>query len=293
MANYAYDDSRSFISLTGKDCASFLQGIITNDIHKVTDSNSIYTALLTPQGRYLFDFFVFKNTDGLMIDVDKERQEDLVKLLKKYKLRSDVEIKRIYGDSLVRCAFGDDVFSYFDIPTTPGFTKEGEGYIVYVDPRLSDLGVRIVTLDQTIFDKMGLELVKYREYDRHRLSLGVPEGGTDMITEKAIPLECGLDELNAVSWDKGCYLGQELTARTKHRGLVRKRLLPVTFEPVFIPELSPIFHLDQEVGSMRSSDLGHGLALIRLEVLEILAPDETLISNGEKLQVQVPTWMKF
>jgi len=293
MANYVYDDSRSLISLTGNDCASLLQGIITNDIHKVSDENSIYTSLLTPQGRYLFDFFIFKTTNGLMIDVDSERQEDLVKLLKKYKLRSDVVIDPIEGESLVRCAFGDDVFSYFDIPATPGFTKAGEGYKVYVDPRLSEMGVRIVTLDQTILDNMGLEWLKYREYDRHRLSLGVPEGGTDMIIEKAIPLECGLDELNAICWDKGCYLGQELTARTKHRGLVRKRLLPVTFEPIFIPELSPIFHLDQEVGSMRSSDLGHGLALIRLEVLEVLAPDEALISNGEKLLVHLPSWMKF
>lgn len=291
MGYFAYDDQRSFIELAGKDGKSLLQGIITNDVELVSPTNSIYTALLSPQGKYLFDFFIHKTTDGLMIDVHAERQADLFSLLKKYKLRSDVEIKAIEADSMVYCAYGADVFQTFQIQSVPGSTKVGPGYTVYVDPRLSEMGLRIVTNDETILN--GLERVKYTDYDCHRLSLGIPEGSADMLVDKAIPLECGLDELNAISWNKGCYLGQELTARTKHRGLVRKRLLPVTFDGGHLQEMTPVFFHDQEVGTMRSSVQGYGIALIRLESLELYGPDDYMIAGGEKIKVHVMPWMSF
>jgi folate-binding protein YgfZ len=293
MGSYTLDSNRTLIHVKGRDCRTFIQGLITNDILRVTKSQSIYTALLSPQGRYLFDFFIFENTDGLIIDVDVDRQEELLAFLTKYKLRANVELLSFESPLLVFRVFGEDVLDGFKMQATAGFTQPGDGYFAYVDPRLTQLGVCFMGIEQTLKD-MHFKKVPYDHFDRLRLSLGVPGGTQDLLVGKSIPLECGFDELNAISWDKGCYLGQELTARTKHQGLVRKRLLPVKIEGKPVEPMTPLMLESQEMGSMRSSLNKDGLALIRLEALEQLgAAGYLTTADDSKLMPFVASWMAF
>lgn len=285
---FVLDNNRGFIYLKGPDAKTYLQGLVTNDVEQVNAEKTIYTALLTPQGRYLFDFFISQDEDGLLLDVDYERLQELLSLLKKYKLRAQVEITAENEPQTVACVFGDDVFSKLGLESNPGFTSKHS----YVDPRLAALGARS-RLEPKVLNDMGFTQVESNVYDHHRLSHGIPRTGLDLLVEKSIPLECGLDELNAIGWEKGCYLGQELTARTKYRGLVRKRLLPVHIEGQGIEPQATLTFEGEEIGSMRSSQGDKGLALIRLEVLDKLGPDGYLSCQQTKVRPQILPWMKF
>lgn len=279
MAFYTRDNSRDFISVIGPDAASFLQGLITNDIQNVSQNNSIYTALLTPQGKYLFDFFILKISDGYLLDIDQARTTELMTMLRKYKLRSDVLISDISETYHMSYLFGDEIASL----------QEAQDKISYlVDPRLADLGIRVLSSEPYYND--SYEYVEPQTYDLYRLSLGIPKGSVDMLVDKAIPLECGLDELNAIAWNKGCYLGQELTARTKHRGLVRKRLLPFTFEGDFIEPLISVTLEGEEIGTTRTAINGFGIARIRLDALE---KQGIMTAGSFKITVKTLPWMKL
>jgi len=287
MSSFTLDQHRGFIRLKGQDAKTFLQGLITNDVEQVSPEKTIYTALLTPQGRYLFDFFISQQDEDLLLDVDFNRLPDLVSLLKKYKLRSQVDIVAEESPQTVAYVFGEGALAALDLDPSLGFTNR----FGYVDPRLVALGARVTLTEQMLQDK-GLIRADFDKFEELRLQLGVPLAGPDLIVEKSIPLECGFDELNAIGWEKGCYLGQELTARTKYRGLVRKRLLPVTIKGAAAEPMTPLLFNGQEMGSMRSSYQNQGMALIRLEVLETLG-DGYLTTPDAKLTPHVLPWMKF
>ncbi len=158
------------------------------------------------------------------------------------------------------------------------------------DPRLAEAGIRLILPDSAT----PPDLAPFDTYDYFRLSLGLPDSGRDLLVEKAIPLENGMDELNAIDWDKGCYMGQELTARTRYRGLVRKRLLPVRIDGPAPAADAPILLNDQEVGVMRSSQGDLGLALLRLEKVEAAQKENlSLSSETARLTPFVPDWMKL
>lgn len=233
---------RGVIEIQGEDKATFLQGLITNDINLVAPENAIYAAMLTPQGRFLYDLFITERDGAYLLDVEAGRLTDLVKKLSLYKLRSRVSLMPRL-DLKVYALWGGDASSE-----------------AFTDPRLKELGARMMG-DLT-------PNASPEDYNLHRLKLGIPEGGVDLIPEKSILLECGLDELNAISWTKGCYIGQELTTRTKFLGLVRKRLLPVVIEGPTPTFGADIFVEDAKVGTMCSHEDGYGLALLRLETLE-------------------------
>jgi folate-binding protein YgfZ len=250
---------RGVLEIRGEDKTTFLQGLITNDINEVTPTQAIYATLLTPQGRFLYDFFISEREGSYFLETDSERLDALIKKLNLYKLRSQVTlIPR--SDLKVYALWGDNLSLSLGLAEERGKAHQN----VYMDPRLVELGARVQG-EIPIKDFRGVPL---EDYVRHRLKLGVPEGGEDLIPEKSIPLESGLDELHAISWTKGCYMGQELTARTKYRGLVRKRLFPVIIEgdsPSFGAE---IFKNDIPVGEMRSHSGSQGLALLRIEALK-------------------------
>lgn len=254
---------RGVIEIEGEDKGTFLQGLISNDINLVTPNQAIYATLLTPQGRFLFDFFITEKDGKYLLDVESARLEAFLKKLSLFKLRSKVTLKA-----------GPDLKIY---------ALWGEGNFpveAYPDPRLEALGARLI--GQTEPNASA------KEYDLHRLKLGVPEGGIDLLPEKAILLESGLDELNAISWTKGCYMGQELTARTKYRGLVRKRLFPVKIEGPALESGAEVFLGDTIVGEMRSSRNDYGLALLRIEA----AKSGSSLTCGEgSLKPYIPDWM--
>jgi len=275
---------RAMISLTGEDRQAYLQGLVSNDVTKATASRAIYAAFLTAQGKYLHDIFIAAEGERLLIECEAARRADLFGRLSLYKLRSKVALTEENNLS-VRLYFGDGAFNELHLASGAGEARTERGGVVFVDPRLAELGARAYLPTSSLPAETGTR----DDYDRLRMSLGVPDGSRDLPVEKAILLENGFDELNAIDWDKGCYMGQELTARTRYRGLVRKRLMPVTIEGP-APEFGAALLLgDKEAGEMRSASGDRGLALVRLEALGHGA----LTSGQSRLTPAKPDWAKF
>lgn len=271
MADYAVLDTRGVLAVEGADTDSFLQGLISNDVTKVTVEHAGYSAFLTPQGKYLHDFFMMRISDTLFLDGEAERLADLKKRLSMYKLRAQVGIDNVSDKWSVCVGWGDDAGSAFGLTAEPGAAKATGGGGVCIDPRLAAMGVRALLpkaeAAQTM-ENAGLTAGNVEDYDRARMTLGLPDGSRDMGVDKALLLENGFDELHGVDWQKGCYMGQELTARTRYRGLVKKRLLPVSIDGPTPEPGTPVMIGDKEAGEMRSGADGLGLALMRLDALD-------------------------
>jgi len=234
--------SRGVIEIAGDDRRSFLQGLITNDVMALTPGNVMYAALLTPQGKYLFDFLVVDDGECLLLDVEAARRDDLLRRLMLYKLRAKVTIT--------------DRTDALAVVLSPAGIA---------DPRHLGLGRRAI-LPLPEAEKLPAD---ESAYQAHRLSLGIPEGSGDFPVDKLLILEGNLDYLNGVSFKKGCYVGQELTARMKHRGKVRKRLLPVHVAGELPPAGTPITDDGREVGELRGGQGPCAIAYLRLDDLDL------------------------
>jgi hypothetical protein len=287
-------ENRGLLRIEGEDARPFLQGLISNDVTKVTPSRTLYATLLTAQGRFLHDFFIAVLDGALVLEVELTRRDDLRKRLSLYRLRSKVAIAPL--DTLAVVAFWPgEALRDLGLASEPGATTARASGLVFVDPRLAALGARaIVPRAQIDAALAGFARAPLADYERHRLSLGVPDSGRDLVVEKSILLENGIDELNGVDWQKGCYVGQELTARTKYRALIKKRLLPVAIDGPAPEPGTPVMLGEREAGEMRSADGGIGLALLRLELLDAAALEgERLRAGSAHLTVLRPDWMKF
>ena len=256
-------DNRALVAITGADHSDFLQGLISNDMKKVAEGNVMFATLLTPQGKFLFDFFVMPYKNGVMLDCDASVADTLMKKLRLYKLRSDVEITNLSQNLSV-------VAIYDQTTDTPPVLNIPEA-VLYIDPRKPEAGFRAVlprSAIQQLSTDNSYSITTKTYYNLHRLKLGLPDGCIDLTPEKSTLLESGYEELNAIDWDKGCYMGQELTARTKYRGLVKKRMTMVTISGP-IPDIgADIMQNEKNVGEMRSSQSGIGLALLRIDALD-------------------------
>ncbi len=274
---------RSVIALTGADRVEFLQGLISNDTTKVSTGHAIWAALLTPQGRFLNDMFVSEGGgDALLLETERERAPALAKKLTMYTLRSKVKVEDRAASMEVAVAFGDEASKALGI----------EKAVSYADPRLPALGVRVLAPAgeaAAILGSHGFLPAMPADYDALRLSLGVPDGSRDLPPEKALLLESGFDELNGVDWKKGCYMGQELTARTKYRGLVKKRLFPVRLDGP-LPAPGTLIERDgQEVGEIRSGLGDRALAMLRLDGMK----SDGLTAGGTRVLPEMPAWMRL
>jgi len=287
---------RGTLRVSGDDRVAFLQGLISNDVTRVSPTQAIHAALLTPQGRFQWDMFVVDTGDGLLLDVERDRAADLMKKLGIYRLRSKVALQNPGDDIEIAVAYGPGTATALCLPETAGAARAIDDVIAYVDPRLPALGVRIVAPDghaAALLAARGFATAPFDDYEALRLSLGVPDGSRDLPVDKALLLENGFDELNGVDWKKGCYMGQELTARTKYRALVKKRLLPVAVEGPLPAAGTPVMLGDQEAGEMRSGVAGHALALLRLEAVDKAATGDGALKAGEALlKPQFPDWLK-
>ena len=295
QAFYILPEDRGVAAVAGDDRVPFLQGLITNDVFGVGADRVAYAALLTPQGRYLHDFFVAAIGDSVYLDTEAARRDDLLRRLALYRLRAKVTLSDASSLLATAILFGDRVLEQLNLPAEPGRAMRWENGIVFVDPRLVDLGARAIlprTSAVATLARHQFSPASPHDYDRLRLSLGIPDGSRDLPVEKAILLENGFDELHGIDWQKGCYIGQELTARTKYRGLVRKRLLPVVIDGPLPPPGTPITLGDKEAGEMRSGIDGMGLALLRLECLDDLAPG-ALVCSESRLTPRKPAWANF
>lgn len=261
--------NRAVLDVSGEDRVSFLQGLLSNDVAQASPGQAVWSALLTPQGKWLADFFILNDGERLLLDVVAEQAPALVQRLSRFRLRSRVALAE-RPDLAVWAGWGES-----PLP---------ERGIGAPDPRLPAAGWRaILPAGEALPGPAG-------DYSRHRLALGLPDGAPDMEPEKTVLLEAGFDELSGLSWTKGCYMGQELTARTKYRGLLKKRLFPVTVEgPLPLPG-TPVLRGEAEAGEMRSGHPeGLGLALLRLPVRE----GESFRCGEAMLTAHVPQWMRL
>lgn len=304
-AFFLLPETRAVLTLEGEDRAAFLQGLITNDTGKIGAGRAIYAAFLTPQGKYLHDFAIAALTgaDGserYLLDVEAARRADLLKRLTMYRLRSKVTLADGAGDWAVAIIYGADALGVLGLPAEAGAAKAFGNGVVFTDPRLAALGARAILPRAEAaawLSNAGLKQGDADVYDRLRLGLGVPESSRDLIPDKSILLESGFDELNGVDWQKGCYMGQELTARTKYRGLVRKRLLPVKIAGPLPAPGTAIMSGGKEVGEIRShsGDGSIGLAMLRLEALGSLREggSVTLQAGDASLTPLLPDWVRL
>jgi len=265
MSSMAILPERGVIEISGEDRVAFLQGLVSNDVAQAAPGRIVWAALLTPQGKWLADFFVHARGETLLLDCERAQAPMLVTRLSRFRLRSKLAFADRSDDWPVQVCWG-------------GATDAGSA-----DPRLPQAGLRAI-LDAPVASRDGAAA-----YDAHRLALGLPDGSKDLDAEKTVLLEAGFDELNGVSWTKGCYMGQELTARTKYRGLVKRRLVPVRVEGPLPPRDTPVMAGEAEIGEMKSGRGARGLALLRTEALD----GRKLRCGAAALAPEIPAWMRL
>jgi hypothetical protein len=260
---------RGVLEAAGEDRVAFLQGLVSNDVAEAAPGRAVWAALLTPQGKWLADFFVFSDGGRLLLDCERAQAPALAARLSRFRLRSRVSLRDASADFRVHAGWGGAAMP--------------EGVVAAPDPRLPEAGWRALApaplpgVDSTPED-----------WDLHRLRLGLPDGSRDMAAEQSVLLEAGFDELRGVSWTKGCYMGQELTARTRYRGLLKRRLVPVSVDGPLPPRGTPVLSGEAEVGEMRSGRDRLGMALLRLEALD---GGRALRCGEAALTARVPSWM--
>ncbi|MDP6874627.1 MAG: folate-binding protein [Alphaproteobacteria bacterium] len=293
-ANYCQLPGRGVLRLSGADAVPFLQALITRDLDSLSPERAVYGALLTPQGKYLFDFFLCLQGDDLLLECEAGRLEALAKRLNMYRLRADVTIEAVAWE--VHAAFGGGAAAYLEMDG-PGAAKEFAGGVAFLDPRLGGAGARIIAppgQTEEALTAAGLAPAAAGDYDYFRLGLALPDGSKDLVVDKSLMLESNFEALNGVDFDKGCFVGQELTARTKYRALVRKRLLPIHIDgPVPAPD-TPLLAGEREVANMRSGQGDRGLALVRLDRLaEAGGLAQPLSTGATTLTLRVPDWAEI
>ena len=271
---------RGVVRVGGADARKFLQGLITTDIEKASETAAIHTALLSPQGKILFDFFVVPAAGGFLLDCPRAATSELIKRLGFYRLRADVTLDEEPGFS---------VAAAWDTPAPPV-----GGVVTYADPRLPQLGYRLLLPEGADLEALGCRFVGDDSYHAKRIALGVPEGGCDFLYGDAFPHEALLDQLNGVDFAKGCFVGQEVVSRMEHRGTARKRIVPVEGDAALPAPGATIEAGGVAIGRLGSVSGTSGLALLRLDrAMEALAAGKTLSAGSVHIRLLRPDFFRF
>jgi folate-binding protein YgfZ len=297
MTSYAILDDREILAISGPDARSFLQAIISNDASKITPAVSIYAALLTPQGKFLHDFIISQHEDLFLLDTEKRRVSDLVKRLNIFRLGSNVTIGTKPEELLVAALWNKNGLPISRGNPKLGDTEKMSSCSVILDPRLAALGYRIIGTPSDIkafwSNKLSATPTK-SDYDIHRLEMGVPDGSRDIQVNKSFLLESNFEELNGVAFDKGCYIGQENTARQKHRGTIRRRLIKVYISGPPPNEDEIITWENGEIGQIRSVKNTCGMAIVRLDRwAEAKAQNAEFHAGLATVVPVIPEWMAY
>ena len=269
MTNLAMLPARCVLAVSGPDRVAFLQGLVSNDVAEARPGIAIWAALLTPQGKWLADFFILDDGARLLLDCEAGQREMIQQRLTRYRLRTQVTLAPLAD--IVHVAWAGE----------PDEGVLGEGGLAARDTRLPEAGWRVLSPEPLATNATA------GDWDSYRLSLGLPDGSRDLEFEKSVLLEAGFDELHGVSWTKGCYMGQELTARTKYRGLLKRRLVPVDIAGPPLAPGTPLLLDGRDVGVMRSAHGTAGMAVVRLEAL-----DQVLTHEATTITPRVPGWMR-
>ncbi len=245
-------EDRGILFVQGKDAKGFLQNLITNDIDKVNETNSCFASLLTPQGKYLFDFLVVKHKNGYFLDCEKIQIENLYNQLDLYKLRSKVEILNLSNEFVVAVLSNEKFLEFEGAKNLSGFTIKYREDPVFLDPRKKELGARIIINLEKLYlslKKLDLSASNVDEYYKFSHETGIAQKDTDQLKNKIFGIECNFEELNGIDFKKGCYVGQENTARIKLKNKLSKRLFPIQLiEGELKDEI--IKYNDQEIGKV-------------------------------------------
>ena len=254
-----------FFEISGKDSKSFIQNLITNDIEKCNDGSIIYSCLLTPQGKFLADFFIFSIKNNYIFETNDKFFKNLLGRLKIYKLRSDIEIKEINNLNS---------YSLFNID------YEGDYNVYLNDPRNINLGKKLITNKKILIEKERLKEINETEYHEILITHTTPYSPFDILENKSLLLENNFDNLNAIDWEKGCYVGQEITARMKYRGLLKKKLYALKIKSGDVLEGDELIVDNKKIGTIVSKANSNIFASLNINfVNEIKNKNQNLVIN--------------
>ena len=283
--------SRTVLSISGPEAKEFLQGLVTNNLDHISEAKSLYAALLTPQGKILFDFFIsHPEPDTFWLECSADQSADLAKRLKFYKLRADVTITPLTDSLKVIAIWGNSTADVFAGTTAGSAGKILDGF-GYVDPRDAQAGLRvIIDNDKT---PEGLAPSDAQAYNAHRIKLGLADTDADIGSSERFPHECNLDVTNGVDFSKGCYVGQEVVSRMYHKTTVRKRILPVSATQPLVTG-DKINAGEKSIGDILSTAGPHALAAVRLDRADqALAANVSLTAGDADITLTRSSWATF
>ena len=284
-------EDRGIIYINGEDAFNYLQNIISNDLNKVSISQTCFSYLLTPQGKYLFEFIIIKHKNGYFLDCPKYQIENLYKQLTLYKLRSKVEITNLSNEFVV-AALSKENFSEFEKNNKLGITIKFREDPVFLDPRCIKLGARILINLEKLYlsaKKLNLRISNIEEYYQLSHSLGIPNSDTENFQNKVFGLETNSEELNAIDFKKGCYVGQENTARMKLKEKISKRIYPIEIIEGVIDIDESIKINNKEIGKIiNNSKYSFGLFKFKDPEFRL---EEILNTSKAKIKIKKPFWI--
>ena len=287
-------EDRGLLFINGADVKEFLQNLISNDIKKVSESNSCFASLLTPQGKFLYDFLIIKHKNGYFIDCEKKQADNLFKQLNSYKLRSKIEIMNLSNEFVVGAFSREKFLSFSEAKDIPGSTFKYEEDSILLDPRHKDLGGRIIINLEKLnlsLKKLELKTENIEEYYDFSFKLGIPQKNMDKLQNKLFGIECNFEELNGIDFKKGCYIGQENTSRIKLRSRLNKRLLPVEIIKGSLKEGSSIMLYDNVIGKVLINDK-HNFAIIKIASKDFNF-NNTYKSETAEIKILKPDWINI
>jgi hypothetical protein len=286
-------DDRAILYINGEDAKEFLQNLISNDINKVSDVNSCFSSLLTPQGKFLYEFIIVKHKSGYLLDCEKPQAEELFKQLSLYKLRSKVEILNLSNEFVV-AAFSHEKFLTFDeAKDQPGYTIKYREDPIFLDPRNKDLGARLIINLEKLYlslKKLDLHDANLKEYYSLSHSLGIVPKDLNKLKDKLFGIECNFEELNGIDFKKGCYVGQENTARIKLKNKLSKRLFPINVINGKLHEGESIYNNEIEIGKVLI-DSDYPFALIKY-LNENFDEKANFKTKEASININKPDWIK-
>jgi len=286
-------DDRAILYLNGEDTKEFLQNLISNDINKVSETHTCFTSLLSPQGKFLYEFIIIKHKSGYLIDCEKSQADGLYKQLSTYKLRSKVEILNLSNEFVV-AAFSYEKFLTFDkVQDKSGFTIKYREDPIFLDPRNKQLGARLIINLEKLYlslKKLNLHDANLREYYSFSHKLGIVPKDLNKLQNKLFGIECNYEELNGIDFKKGCYVGQENTARIKLKNKLSKRLLPINITKGELTEGQSIYYNENEIGKVLI-DNGYPFALIKY-LDENFNGKSDFNTKEASIKIKLPDWIK-
>jgi folate-binding protein YgfZ len=286
-------DDRAILYLNGEDTKEFLQNLISNDINKVSETNTCFASLLSPQGKFLYEFIIIKHKSGYLIDCEKSQADELYKQLSIYKLRSKVEILNLSNEFVV-AAFSHEKFLTFDeAQDVSGFTLKYREDPIFLDPRNKQLGARLIINLEKLYlslKKLDLHDANLREYYSFSHKLGIVPKDLNKLQNKLFGIECNYEELNGIDFKKGCYVGQENTARIKLKNKLSKRLLPISAIDGKLTEGESIYYNENEIGKVLI-EKEYPFALIKY-LDENFNGKSEFNTKEASIKIEKPDWIK-